>query len=165
MFVLFKRQTSGTTLFTYFKTLHIKRLKFRSQTLVKSLFGITGQTTLLLTMVLSHGPQNVGSFHCNCLPLEPAGQRQTVQFYCHCPYFDMATAYAIDPHSVFSCLTLLFPWFPLSLTLVECFCTDWSTHGTTFERCLLIFQTKGNRFATYLPVKIMHESCHLELRR
>lgn len=78
MFVLFKRQTSGKTLFTYFETLHIKRLKFRSQTLVKSLFGITGQTMLLLTVVLSHGPQNVGSFHCNCLPLEPAGQRQTV---------------------------------------------------------------------------------------
>lgn len=56
----FKRQTSSKTLFSYFKALHIKRLKCWSQTLAKSLFGITGQPGLLLSVALSRGPWNVG---------------------------------------------------------------------------------------------------------
>lgn len=48
--------TLGKTLSSSFLALHIKRLKFTSQTLVKSLFGLIAQTVSMLTVVLSHGP-------------------------------------------------------------------------------------------------------------
>lgn len=72
-------QTSGKTLSSSFHALHIKRLKFRSQTLVKSLFGIIGQTIFMLAVVLSHALKSSSwgtwedPFHCNCLLLESAG--------------------------------------------------------------------------------------------
>lgn len=58
--VSFKRPTSSKTLFSYFKALHIKRLKCWSQTLAKSVFGIAGQPGLLLSVALVSWPVERG---------------------------------------------------------------------------------------------------------
>lgn len=70
-----QRSTSSKTLFSSFTVLHIKSLKRWSQTLVKSLFGMTGQPVRLLSVLVERGKMG---FCSNRLLLESAGRRQTV---------------------------------------------------------------------------------------
>lgn len=142
----FKRPASSKTLLSYVKALHIKRLKCWSETLAKSLFGITRQPGPVLSVALSHGLWNVGRGFLS-LQASAAGicWPETNNVYCYClhPYFGIATTYAIDPHSALQLLNFSMPSISPQPDTCYGFCI--STQGSAFERCLLILQTGRER--------------------
>ena len=136
LFILsaFACQTLGKKLSSSVQALHIKRIKFSSRTLVKSLFGILGQTLASSHCVHAYSgtvPMALKSPGRGTWEDPPHSLQSSAPRFCWIEtdsvlfygwwYFDNWTAYVIDPHSMFSCFTSPFLWFPLSLTLHECF--------------------------------------------